>query len=202
VFSTAADNQTSVEIHVLQGEREMASDNKTLATFVLDGIPTAPRGVPQIEVTFDIDASGIVSVSAKDKASGKSQSVRIEASTAISKEEIERLKREAEMHRDEDKKKKELIEARNMADQLMYTGEKSLKDAGDKAPADIKESITKKIEALRGIKDTATIDALKKAIEELSAEMQKLGPAMGAQSQPQQPPTPGAEGEKKADSAS
>lgn len=188
VFSTAADNQTSVEIHVLQGEREMAADNKTLARFILDGIPPSPRGVPQVEVTFDIDANGIVNVSAKDKASGKSQSVRIEASTAISKEEIERLKREAEMHRDEDKKKKELIEARNMADQLMYTSEKSLKDAGDKVAAEVKEGVTKKIAALRSIKETATLEALKKAIDELSAEVQKIGQAMyGAQGGGAQP---------------
>lgn len=197
VFSTAADNQTSVEIHVLQGEREMAADNKTLARFILDGIPPSPRGVPQVEVTFDIDANGIVNVSAKDKASGKSQSVRIEASTAISKEEIERLKREAEMHRDEDKKKKELIEARNMADQLIYTADKALKDGGDKVSAEVKEAVTKKIEALRSVKETATLEALKKAIDELSAELQKIGQAMYGNGGGAGPGTAGPETEPK-----
>ncbi len=178
VFSTAADNQTSVEIHVLQGEREMAGGNKTLAKFVLDGIPPSPRGMPQIEVKFDIDANGILSVSAKDKASGKSQSVRIEASTSLSKEEIERLKQDAAAHADEDKKKKELAEARNVAENLVYLSEKSLKEAGDKAPADVKESITKKIEGVKAVKDGADAEAIKKATEELSAELQKIGQAM------------------------
>jgi molecular chaperone DnaK len=178
VFSTAADNQTSVEIHVLQGEREMAADNKTLARFILDGIPPSPRGIPQVEVTFDIDANGIVSVSAKDKASGKSQSVRIEASTALSKDEIEKLKRDAELNREADKKKKELVEARNLAEQLIYVAEKSLKDAGDKVPADVKETVTKSIEAVRAVKDGDSLDAIKKASDQLSAEMQKIGSAM------------------------
>lgn len=178
VFSTASDNQTSVEIHVLQGERPMATDNKTLARFVLDGIPPAPRGTPQVEVKFDINADGIVNVSAKDKASGKEQSVRIEASTSLSKEEIERLKQEAAKHADEDKKKRELIEARNMSDQLIYTAEKALKDAGDKVPADIKEGIIKKVESLKTVKDGADIVAIQKSAEELSQEMQKMGPAM------------------------
>ncbi len=178
VFSTAADNQTSVEIHVLQGEREMAADNKTLARFILDGIPPSPRGMPQVEVSFDIDANGIVSVSAKDKASGKSQSVKIEASTALSKDEIEKLKRDAEANREEDKKKKDLAEARNMAEQLMYTAEKALKDAGDKVPGDLKESITKRIADLKVAKESGTTEGIKKEVDALSAEMQKMGPAM------------------------
>jgi len=178
VFSTAADNQTSVEIHVLQGEREMAADNKTLARFILDGIPPSPRGMPQVEVTFDIDANGIVSVSAKDKASGKSQSVRIEASTALSKEEIEKLKHDAEINRDADKQKKELVEAKNMAEQLIYTAEKALKDAGEKVPADIRDSVTKRVADLKTAKEAGTTEGIKKEIEALSAEMQKIGSAM------------------------
>jgi molecular chaperone DnaK len=170
----------------------MAADNKTLATFILDGIPPSPRGVPQIEVTFDIDANGIVSVSAKDKASGKSQSVRIEASTALSKEEIERLKREAEAHRDEDHKKKQLAEARNIAENLVYVSEKAVKDAGDKVSAEIKDAVAKKVEALRSVKDGSDIEAIKKATDELSTEVQKIGQSMngGQQTGPQKPEEP------------
>jgi molecular chaperone DnaK len=178
VFSTAADNQTSVEIHVLQGEREMAADNKTLAKFVLEGIPPAPRGMPQVEVTFDIDANGIVSVSAKDKASGKTQSVRIEASTALSKDEIEKLKRDAEVHRAEDLKKKELVEARNMADHTIHVAEKAVKDAGDKIPAEIKDGIAQRIADLNKAKETGTTEGIKKELDALSAEMQKIGEFM------------------------
>ena len=138
VFSTAADNQTSVEVHVLQGERPMAGDNKTLAKFILDGIPPSPRGIPQVEVTFDIDANGILNVSAKDKASGKVQSVKVEASSNLSKEEIEKLKKDAAEHAAEDEKKKVLIETRNQAESMIYLTEKSVKDAGDKLPADVK----------------------------------------------------------------
>lgn len=177
IFSTAADNQTSVEIHVLQGEREMAGDNKTLARFILDGIPPSPRGVPQVEVTFDIDANGILSVSAKDKASGKSQSVRIEASTALSKDEIEKLKAEAAAHADEDKKKKEAIETKNQAEQLVYVSEKALKDAGDKVPAEVKTTITEKIDKLKVVKDGGDTAAIRSAMDELSAAIQKIGQA-------------------------
>ncbi len=191
VFSTAADNQTSVEIHILQGEREMAADNKTLARFILDGIPPAPRGMPQVEVTFDIDANGIVSVSAKDKASGKSQSVRIEASTALSKEEIEKLKRDAEVNRAADLKKKELVEARNMAEHLIYTSEKALKDAGEKVPADVRDSITKRVADLRTAKDTGTVEGIKKEIDALSAEIQKIGQYMNKEQSSQTPPSQG-----------
>jgi molecular chaperone DnaK len=174
-FSTAADNQPSVEIHVLQGEREMAGDNKSLGRFILDGIPPAPRGIPQIEVTFDIDASGILSVTAKDKATGKSQSIRIESSTGLSKDEIERMKKDAEMHAEEDKKKKELIEARNMADSLSYTTEKSMKDAGDKLTADEKKPVEEAITELNKVKNGDDLEAIKKATETLSQAAQKIG---------------------------
>jgi molecular chaperone DnaK len=175
VFSTAADNQPSVEIHVLQGEREMAADNKTLGRFILDGIPPSPRGVPQVEVTFDIDANGILSVTAKDKATGKSQSIRIEASTGLSKEEVEKMAKDAEAHAEEDKKKKELVEARNLADTLAYTTEKALREAGDKISADKKKPVEEKIEALKKLKDSDDVAAIKKATEELSQEAQKIG---------------------------
>ena len=175
VFSTAADNQTSVEIHVLQGDREMAADNKTLARFVLDGIPPSPRGVPQVEVTFDIDANGILNVSTKDKASGKSQSVRIEATTALSKEEIEKLKTEAAAHAQEDKQKKELVEARNNAENLIYVSEKALKDHADKVAPELKTGIEEKISKLKSVKDGADLAAIKSATEELSREIQKIG---------------------------
>jgi molecular chaperone DnaK len=178
VFSTAADSQTSVEIHVLQGERPMASDNKTLAKFILDGIPPAPRGVPQVEVSFDIDANGILNVSAKDKASGKTQSVKIEASTQLSKEEIEKLKNEAAAHASEDAKKKELIEAKNQAEQAVYLAEKTLKDLGDKVPAEAKTEIENKIQALKAVKDGSDIEAVKSKTAELSAELQKMGQGM------------------------
>ena len=178
IFSTAADNQTSVEIHVLQGERPMAADNKTLARFILDGIPPAPRGVPQIEVTFDIDANGILTVSAKDKATGKSQQVKIEASTALSKEEIEKLKQEAKIHEEEDKRKKELAETKNQAEQLIYIAEKSLRDAGDKITQDIKDAVNQKIEELKKVKDGSDVNAIKSAISNLSLELQKIGQSM------------------------
>ncbi|MEK9150594.1 MAG: molecular chaperone DnaK [Patescibacteria group bacterium] len=178
VFSTAADNQTSVEIHVLQGERPMAADNRTLARFILDGIPPSPRGIPQVEVTFDIDANGILSVSAKDKASGKIQSVKIEASTQLSKDEVEKLKTEAVSHAEEDRKKKELAETRNLAEQTIYLAEKSLKDAGDKITEDVKNAVNQKISALKSVKDGGDIEAVKSAINELSLELQKIGQQM------------------------
>ncbi len=178
VFSTAADNQTSVEIHVLQGEREMASGSKTLARFILDGLPPSPRGVPQIEVVFDIDASGILNVAAKDKATGKTQSVRVEASTSLGKEEVEKLKQEASAFAEEDRQKKELAEARNEAESLVYLAEKTLKEAGDKAPADLKESIQKRAEDLKKVKDGNETEKIKSAVADLSAELQKLGQSM------------------------
>ncbi len=175
IFSTAADSQPSVEIHVLQGERPMAADNKTLGRFILDGIPPAPRGVPQVEVSFDIDANGILNVSAKDKATGKEQTIRIEASSGISKEEIEKMKKEAETYTEEDKKKKELIDARNLADTLVYTTEKTLREFGDKVNVDDKKNIEEKTEALKKVKNGDDIEVIKKASEELSQAIQKVG---------------------------
>ncbi len=183
IFSTAADNQTSVEIHVLQGEREMASDNKTLGRFILDGIPPASRGTPQIEVTFDIDANGILNVKAVDKATNKEQHITITASTGLSEEEVEKMKKDAETHAEEDKKKKELIEARNLAEQMVFTAEKSLKDASDKIGDDVKKTVQEKIDALKSIKDGDDKDAISKASEELSKEMQKIGEAINKTSQ-------------------
>lgn len=178
VFSTAADNQTSVEIHVVQGERPLANDNRSLGRFILDGIPPAPRGVPQVEVTFDIDANGILNVKAKDKSSGKEQSIKIEGSSGLSKEEIERMQKEAEMHAGEDQKKKEAAEARNIAEQLIYTADKSLRDAEGKITDDIKSGVNTKIEELRKVKDGTDVEAIKKATEELSKEIQKIGEHM------------------------
>ncbi|MEK7634660.1 MAG: molecular chaperone DnaK [Patescibacteria group bacterium] len=188
VFSTAADNQTSVEIHILQGERSMAADNKTLGRFILDGIPPAPRGIPQVEVIFDIDANGILNVSAKDKASGKTQTVRIEASTQLSKDEVEKLKQEAVIHAEEDKKKKELVEAKNLAEQSVYLAEKSLREAGDKISQEIKDAVNKKIEELKAIKDGQDIEAIKSKTSELSLELQKIGQSMYNQNNDQQKP--------------
>lgn len=178
VFSTAADNQTSVEINVLQGEREMASDNTSLGRFILDGIPPAPRGVPQIEVTFDIDANGIISVSAKDKASNKEQKITIQGGTGLSKDEIEKMVKEAELHREEDQKKKEMVEARNMAENLCYTAERSLKDAGDKVSTELKDELEKKIKDVRDIIATGSKEDLNAKTAELSSAMQKIGQEM------------------------
>ncbi len=178
VFSTAADNQTSVEVVVTQGERPMAADNKVLARFLLDGIPPSPRGMPQVEVSCDIDANGILSVKAMDKASGKSQSVKIEASTSLSKEEVERLKQEAAKFAEEDARKKEVIEAKNHAETLVYTAEKALADAGDKVPADVKDSIQSKLDAVKKVKDGDDKAVIDQAVKDLSAEIQKIGQAM------------------------
>jgi len=175
VFSTAADSQPSVEIHILQGEREMATDNKSLGRFILDGIPPAPRGIPQVEVTFDIDASGILTVTAKDKATGKTQNIRIEASTGLSKDEISRMKKDAELHSEEDKHKKELIEARNMADSLTYTTEKALREAGDKVTVEEKKPVEDAIAELNKVKNGDDLEVIKKATEALSQAAQKIG---------------------------
>lgn len=183
VFSTAADNQPSVEINILQGEREMAADNKSLGRFILDGIPPSPRGIPQIEVTFDIDANGILNVKAKDKATNKEQSVRIEASSGLSKEEIDKMQKDAATHAEEDKKKKEKIEIKNNADTLIYTTEKLLRDSGDKIKPEDKKAIEEKVEALKKVKDSDDAEAIKKASEELSTEAQKIGAAMYQQAQ-------------------
>ena len=180
VFSTAADNQTSVEINVLQGERPMANDNKSLGKFHLDGIPPAPRGVPQIEVSFDIDASGILSVSAKDKATGKSQSIRITGSTGLSKDEIAKMQKEAEAHADEDSKVKEKIEVKNQADSLIYTSEKALRDAGDKVKPEIKTSVEEKIKALKDVLEKGTKEEIATKTKELSDTLSKVGEAMYA----------------------
>lgn len=177
-FSTAADNQTSVEVHVVQGERPMASDNKSLGKFMLDGIPPAPRGMPQVEVSFDVDANGILQVRAKDKTSGKEQTIRIEARSSLSKEDIERMQKDADMHAEEDKKKQEIVEVKNLAESLIYTAEKSLRDAGDKVPADIKSDVEAKIAELKGVKDGTDVEAIKKATEALSLSMQKIGESM------------------------
>jgi molecular chaperone DnaK len=178
VFSTAADNQTSVEIHIVQGERPMASDNKSLGRFILDGIPPAPRGMPQIEVSFDVDANGILNVTAKDKASGKTQSIKIEASSGLKEEDIKKMQADAELHAEEDKKKKEVADVKNTAEMTIYTAEKALKDAGDKVPADLKSNVEAKIANLKGVKDGTDGEAIKKATEELSTEMSKIGEAL------------------------
>ncbi|MDP3725049.1 MAG: molecular chaperone DnaK [Nanoarchaeota archaeon] len=175
VFSTAADSQPSVEIHVLQGERPMASDNKTLAQFILDGIPPAPRGVPQVEVTFDIDANGILKVSAKDKGTGKEQSVRIEAATSLSKDEVERLKKEAETHAAEDAIKKELIEARNEAESAVYAAEKMIREHGEKIEASQKSVIEENIKKVEEVKGKDDKEEIKKAARELIEATQKAG---------------------------
>lgn len=177
-FSTAEDNQPSVEIKIVQGERPMANDNKILGKFHLDGIPAAPRGVPQIEVTFDIDANGILTVTAKDKASGKTQNITITGSSNLSKEEIERMKKEAEMHAEEDRKNKEVIETRNKADALLAVSERTLRDAGDKANAEDKKVVEDKIAALKAVKDQSNLDDINKAMDELSTAVQKVGAAM------------------------
>ncbi|MBM3281439.1 MAG: molecular chaperone DnaK [Candidatus Harrisonbacteria bacterium] len=190
VFSTAADSQTSVEIRILQGEREMAADNKELGRFILEGIPPAPRGVPQVEVAFDIDANGILSVSAKDKASGKSQSVRIEASSNLSKEDVERLKKEAELHATEDKKKRELTEIRNQAETLIYSTEKALKEYGDKVEASVKTDVEAKLQSLRQVKDGGDMEVIKKEIEGVLAASQKIGELMYKDQQAKEGPTP------------
>ncbi|HDQ22633.1 MAG TPA: molecular chaperone DnaK [Candidatus Uhrbacteria bacterium] len=178
IFSTAADGQTSVEINVLQGEREMAADNKSLGRFILSGISPAPRGVPQIEVSFDIDANGIVNVKAVDKATNKEQSITITASSGLSKEEVEKMQKEAEMHAEEDKKKRELIEARNSADALIYSTEKSLADLGDKVNADLKKEVQDKVEELKKVKDGEDIEAIKKANDAVMQAAQKVGAEM------------------------
>jgi molecular chaperone DnaK len=188
IFSTAADNQPSVEINVLQGERPMANDNRSIGRFILDGVPPAPRGLPQIEVTFDVDANGIISVTAKDKASNRSQSIRIEGSVGLSKEEIERMKKEAEVHAEEDAKKKDLIESKNLADNLIYTTEKTLREAGDKISPDTKKEIEEKINNLKKVKEGDNIDDIKSKTSELSQVIQKIGAEMYKKSQGQKKP--------------
>lgn len=178
IFSTAADGQTSVEIHIVQGERPMSADNKTLGRFILDGIPTSPRGVPQIEVKFDIDANGILNVSATDKATGKQQKITITASSGLSKEEVEKMKHEAEVHAEDDKKKKEGVELNNQADSVIFSTEKMLKESGDKMKAEDKAELEKEIAALKKAKETNDADGIKKQLEAVNQVAQKIGAAM------------------------
>jgi len=194
VFSTASDGQTSVEIHVTQGERPMSADNKSLGKFILDGIPPAPRGVPQVEVTFDIDANGILKVSAQDKATGRSQHITITASSGLSDAEVERMVQEGQKFAAEDTKRRERIEARNMADSAVYTAEKTLRDLGDKIPADVKSDVESKATALKGILETADTDELKRRAQELSEALQRVGATMYEQPPPPSQPPPGGDG--------
>ena len=189
-FSTAADNQPSVEIHVLQGERPMAGDNRALGRFMLDGILPAPRGLPQIEVSFDIDANGILSVKAHDKGTGREQKITITASSGLSKEEVEKMQREAEAHAGEDAKKREEIEARNMADNLAYTAEKTLREQGDKIPSDLKEEVEGKVEAVKSALSGSDIGLVNSASQELSEAVQKVGAAVYQQADETPTPTP------------
>jgi len=185
-YSTASDNQPSVEIHVLQGERPMASENKSLGRFILDGIPPSPRGVPQIEVTFDIDANGILNVGARDKASGKEQKITITASSGLSKDEVDRMVKEAEAHADEDKRRRELIEARNQADSLIYGTEKTLQEHGERIPAEVKSDVEQKLAALRDARESDNPSQITSALQDLSRAAQKIGESMYGQ--------PGADG--------
>jgi molecular chaperone DnaK len=197
IFSTASDNQPSVEIHVLQGERPMATDNRTLGRFMLDGILPAPRGVPQIEVTFDIDANGILNVSARDKGTGKEQKITITASSGLNKEEVERMKREAESHAAEDAKHKEEIELRNSADNLAYVAEKTLREQGDKIPNDVKQEIESKVAAVRSALQGKDVNSVRNSMQELSQAMQKIGASVygqGGQPPPGGGPSGGQQG--------
>lgn len=183
VFSTAGDNQTQVEIHVLQGERSMAADNKSLGKFTLDGIPPAPRGVPQIEVTFDVDANGILKVSAQDKATGRSQHITITASSGLSDKEVEQMRKDAEAHADEDRKRKEMIEARNNADNTAYAAEKALREFGDKVPADVKSDIEAKVAEVKSVAQGEDLEKIKAATEALGQAIQKIGASVYEQGQ-------------------
>jgi molecular chaperone DnaK len=198
VFSTAADNQTQVEIHVTQGERPMSADNKSLGRFILDGIPPAPRGVPQIEVTFDMDASGILTVTAKDKATGKTQNIKITGAVGLSDDEVKRMQEEAEKHKEEDQKKAEKIDAKNKADSLVAAAEKALKDAGDKAPKDVKEKVEEKIKAVKDTlaKEDASKEDLESATKDLSDTLSQIGQAMYGSQGEQKPEESGKEPEK------
>jgi molecular chaperone DnaK len=184
IFSTAGDNQNQVEIHVLQGERPMAVDNKSLGKFILDGIPPAPRGVPQIEVTFDIDANGILKVTAQDKATGRSQNITITASSGLREEEINRMKRDAEVHAEEDRKRKELIEARNQADNMVYTAEKAMRDLGDKVPADVKSRVEAEVTKVKNVQNSDNVEEIRKASEALGQVIQQIGSSVYQQQGP------------------
>jgi len=193
VFSTASDSQPQVEIHVLQGERPMAADNKSLGKFILDGIPPAPRGLPQIEVTFDIDANGIIKVTAQDKATQRSQHITITASSGLNESEVERMRREAEVHADEDKKRKELIEARNTADNAVYTAEKALRDFGDKVPAETKSKVEAEITNVKKALESDDPASIKSATEQLFQIVQQIGASVYQQGAPAAGPTTGGE---------
>jgi molecular chaperone DnaK len=190
IFSTAADSQTQVEIHVVQGERPMATDNKSLGKFILDGIPPAPRGVPQIEVTFDIDANGILNVAAQDKATGREQSMQIIPSSGLADEEVERMVQEAERHREQDQRKREEIEARNMGDNAVYSAEKFLRDQGDKVPANLRSDTETKIEALKNALQGQDVNAIRRRADELSQALQQIGAAMYQGAEAGAPPPP------------
>ncbi len=200
IFSTASDNQNQVEIHVLQGERPMAADNKSLGKFILDGIPPAPRGIPQIEVTFDIDANGILKVTAQDKATGRSQNITITASSGLREDEVNRMKKDAEIHAEEDRKRKELIEVRNQADNMVYTAEKALRDLGDKVPADVRSKVEAEVAKVKQVHDTDNTEEIRKASDSLAQVIQQIGasvyqqqgPAAGGGTPP--PPPPGSDG--------
>ena len=198
IFSTASDNQNQVEIHVLQGERPMATDNKSLGKFILDGIPPSPRGMPQIEVTFDIDANGILKVTALDKATGRSQNITITASSGLREDEINRMKRDAEVHAEEDRKRKELIEVRNQADNMVYTAEKSMRDFGDKIPADVKSKIEAEVAKVKQAHDKEDVEEIRKASELLAQVIQQIGASVYQQPGPAAgggtPPPPGSDG--------
>ncbi len=200
-FSTAADNQPSVEIHITQGERAMSADNKSLGKFMLDGIPPAPRGMPQVEVTFDVDASGILTVKAKEKTTSKEQSIRIEGSTGLSKDDIERMQKDAEVNATEDEKRKNLAEARNIADQAIYAGEKAIKEHGEKSGAEVVKEVQDKIDALKTAKNSEDAGTIKSATEALSSALMKIGEAMAKQSSDQTPPPPSPEGSGEAKDA-
>ncbi|GAH88460.1 unnamed protein product, partial [marine sediment metagenome] len=184
IFSTAADNQPGVEIHVLQGERPMAADNRTLGRFMLDGILPAPRGMPQIEVSFDIDANGILSVKAHDKGTGKEQKITITASSGLSKEEVGKMQKEAEMHAAEDAKRREEVETRNTADTLAYTAEKTLREQKDKIPSDLNQEVESKVAAVRSALQGTDTEAIRRAMQELNEAMQKVGAAVYQQQPP------------------
>ncbi|HOT99678.1 MAG TPA: molecular chaperone DnaK [Anaerolineaceae bacterium] len=187
VFSTASDSQTQVEIHVLQGERPMAADNKSLGKFTLDGIPPAPRGVPQIEVTFDINANGILEVTAKDKATNRQQNITITASSGLSESEVEQMRKDAEIHAEEDRKRRELIEARNTADNAIYSSEKTLSDLGEKVPADLKSRVEDAIANVRSVRDQDDSNAINSSVEELMKVLQEVGQAAYTQTQSETP---------------
>jgi molecular chaperone DnaK len=190
IFSTAADSQPSVEIHVLQGERSMASENKTLGRFILDGIPPAPRGLPQVEVTFDIDANGILNVSAKDKATNREQKITIQASSGLSKDEIDRMVKDAEVHATEDQKRREVVEARNTADTAAYQAEKTLRDLDGKYPEELKNEIEGKVAAVRSSLQGDDAEYMRRTTDDLNQSMQKLGQHVyGQQQQGGEPPS-------------